>query len=444
MKSRGFPGCATSVAPGPPGLQMCAAMQFISVISTSTETDRALAEVCAAATWRLKGARPDLVLLFVSPQHAGDDAAAVAISAAIREHFPTALLVGTTARGVFGDGREVEHHAALALTAAVLPGVELRGFHLGPADVPLYAGPASAGRWRNLMAPPPAEAAGDAALVDDAAAADPPSQPIEAEAPTILLLPDPFCPGLAEVVAGLDAAWPDGRVVGGLASGFREAGQHRLFLDDEIHAAGVVGLLMYGDVEADIRVAQGCHPVGQPLFVTGVREQRLLTLDGRAAVDILQETYENAPDADRERMRQALFIGLGLVGRDSYGRGDFLVRHILGAEAETGALFVQGDLEENQVVQFHVRDAETSTDDLRRHLSTVPPGAAGVLVFSCVGRGEALYGMPDADTQAIAAAHPGVPVGGFFCNGEVGPVNGRTYLHGYTASLCFLRPRSRR
>jgi len=419
---------------------MCAAMQFISVLSTSTETDRALAEVCAAATWRLKGARPDLVLLFVSPQHLGDDAAAVAISTTIREHFPTALLIGTTARGVFGDGREVEHHAALALTVAVLPGVELRGFHLLPTDVPLYAGPESAGRWRNLMAPPPPEASGEAASDDQAVA----SPPLGADEPMILLFPDPFCPGLAEVVAGLDAAWPAGRIVGGIASGFREIGQHRLFLDDEIHAAGVAGLLMYGDVEADIRVAQGCHPVGQPLFVTGVRDHRLLTLDGRAAADVLQETYENAPDADRERMRQALFIGLGLVGRDSYGRGDFLVRLILGAEAETGALFVQGDLEENQVVQFHVRDAETSTDDLRRHLSTVVGGAAGILLFSCVGRGEALYGIPDADTQSIAAAHPGVPIGGFFCNGEIGAVNGRTYLHGYTASLCFFRPRSRR
>lgn len=412
-------------------------MQFISVISTSTETDRALAEVCAAATWRLKGARPDLVLLFVSSHHAGDDAAAVAISAAIREHFPTALVVGTTARGVFGDGREVEHHAALALTAAVLPGVEVRGFHLAPADVPLYAGAESAGRWRNLLAPTEPEA--DAEVEDVSRDAD-----ADADAPTILLFPDPFCPGLAEIVAGLDAAWPAGQVVGGLASGFREAGQHRLFLYDEIHAAGVVGLLMYGDLEVDVRVAQGCHPVGQPLFVTGAHEQRLLTLDGRPAVDVLQETYENAPDADRERMRQALFIGLGLVGRDSYDRGDFLVRHILGAEAESGALLVQGAFEENQVVQFHVRDADTSTDDLRRHLATVRPGAAGVLVFSCVGRGEALYGMPDADTQTIAALHPGVPVGGFFCNGEVGAVNGRTYLHGYTASLCFVRPRSHR
>jgi small ligand-binding sensory domain FIST len=412
-------------------------MQFISVISTSTETDRALAEVCAAATWRLKGARPDLVLLFVSSHHAGDDAAAVAISAAIREHFPTALVVGTTARGVFGDGREVEHHAALALTAAVLPGVEVRGFHLAPADVPLYAGAESAGRWRNLLASTDPET--DAEAEADAVVPDP-----DAETPTILLFPDPFCPGLAEIVAGLDAAWPAGQVVGGLASGFREAGQHRLFLDDEIHAAGVVGLLMYGNLEVDVRVAQGCHPVGQPLFVTGAHEQRLLTLDGRPAVDVLQETYENAPDADRERMRQALFIGLGLVGRDSYDRGDFLVRHILGAEAESGALLVQGAFEENQVVQFHVRDADTSTDDLRRHLSTVPPGAAGVLVFSCVGRGEALYGMPDADTQTIAALHPGVPVGGFFCNGEVGAVNGRTYLHGYTASLCFVRPRGQR
>ena len=141
-------------------------------------------------------------------------------------------------------------------------------------------------------------------------------------------------------------------------------------------------------------------------------------------------------------MRQSLFIGLGLVGRDSYGRGDFLVRHILGAEAETGALLVQGEFSESQVVQFHVRDAESSADDLRRHVESVPAGAAGAIMFACLGRGEALYGAPDFDTQLIRDAYGDLPVGGFFCNGEIGAVNGRTFIHGYTASVCFLRPKS--
>lgn len=397
-------------------------MQLTTVLSSARETDRALAEVCAAASVRLRGAKPDLLLVFVSPHHLQDPAAGEEISAALREQFPTALLLGASAAGVIGDATEAEHRPGISLTAAVLPGVELRGFHLTPDDVPLYAGAEAAQRWRNL-------------LLNDEEQAEPPQNP------TIILFPDPFCPGLTDLLAGLDAAWPEGQVVGGLISGFREPGQHRLLLDEEVHPGGVLGLVLYGDVEVDVRVAQGCRPVGQPLFVTAVNGQRLVTLDGRSAVDVLQETYENADDTERERMRQSLFIGLGLIGRDSYGRGDFLVRHILGAEAESGALVVQGDLSESQVVQFHVRDAHTSAEDLRRHLATVPRGAAGALVFSCVGRGEALYGVPNHDMQVLQSTLGPLPVGGFFCNGELGAVNGQTYIHGYTASLCFLRPR---
>lgn len=402
-------------------------MQLVSVVSTATSTDHALAEVCAAITVRLRGRRPDLLLFFVSPHHLESDESAATIANVLREQFPTALVMGASARGVLGGDREIEHHAAIGATACVLPDVELRGFHLRPDEIPLYSGPEAATRWRNLMQP--------------ADAATPVELDPAAEEPLVVLLPDPFCPGLPDLLTGLDAAWPRGQVVGGVISGFREPGQHRLFLDDEIHGAGVLGLLLFGDVAADIRVAQGCDPVGQPLFVTGAREQRMVSLDGRPAVDVLQETYESAEDADRERMQQSLFIGLGLVGRDSYGRGDFLVRHILGAEAESGALLVQGEFTESQVVQFHVRDAESSADDLRRHLASVPAGAAGALVFSCVGRGEALYGAPDHDTQLIRQMYGDVPLGGFFCNGEIGAVNGRTFIHGYTASLCFLRPR---
>ncbi len=407
-------------------------MQLVSVVSTAGETHRALAEICANASHRLRGAKPDLVLAFITAKHLQNPGDAAAIGNALREQFPTALFLATTGVGAIGDGREVEGRPAISLLAAVLPGVELRAFHLTNADIPLYSGPEAAQRWRNLLQP--LDAGGEP--TSDAL---PPG-----EDPTVLLLPDPFCTGLGEVIAGLDAAWPGGHVVGGVASGFREPGQHRLLLDDEIHDGGVLGVMMYGDVRVDIRVAQGCRPVGQPLFVTQAQGRRLIALDGRPAADVLQEVFETSDDGERERMGQSLFLGIGLVDRETYGRGDFLVRHILGAEPDTGALIVQGELQEGQVVQFHVRDGQSSEEDLRAHLASVPPGAAGAILFACLGRGQALYGVPDHDAQVIRDAYGDVPLAGLFCNGEVGPVNGETFLHGYTASLCFLRPRESR
>jgi small ligand-binding sensory domain FIST len=104
---------------------------------------------------------------------------------------------------------------------------------------------------------------------------------------------------------------------------------------------------------------------------------------------------------------------------------------------------VAAEVREGSVVQFHLRDAQTSADDLAAHLRerAREPRPAGALLFSCLGRGRHLYGAPDHDSSVFAARYGGVPLGGFFCNGEIGPVHGRTFLHGYTSSFGLFGPR---
>jgi small ligand-binding sensory domain FIST len=330
------------------------------------------------------------------------------------------LLVGCSARSVVGAGREVEERPALSLTAALLPRVSVRGLRLAGDGFPR-----GAARWRDAF------------------------EIAHAPAPHFVLLADPFSVGVEGLVARLDADFPDSVQVGGLASGGREPGGNVLFLDDRVHRAGLVGVALQGDIAIDGVVAQGCRPIGLPMFVTRVRDQVLVELDGRPPMEALRALFESASPRDRELMQSALFLGVEMRPELSqYEQGDFLIRNLVGGDPEAGTLAVAALLREGQVVQFHLRDAETSAEDLEQRLArygrSLGPGAhpCGALLFSCLGRGIGLYGRPDHDSEAFRRHFGPLPLGGFFCNGEIGPVERRTFLHGYTSAFAIFRPAS--
>jgi small ligand-binding sensory domain FIST len=126
-----------------------------------------------------------------------------------------------------------------------------------------------------------------------------------------------------------------------------------------------------------------------------------------------------------------------------YEAGDLLVRNLVGADEETGALAVGAELRPMTVAQFVLRDARTAAEDLRRllvrHRGASARAPAGALLFSCVGRGAGLFGRPDHDTGLFVESLGPAPLGGFFCNGEIGPVGGMTFLHGYTSAFALFR-----
>jgi small ligand-binding sensory domain FIST len=197
----------------------------------------------------------------------------------------------------------------------------------------------------------------------------------------------------------------------------------------------------------DTAVAQGCRPIGSPLFVTAHQDGVILALDGRPPLEIVNALYEQADERDRALLRQSLFVGIAMQpDHTRYDQGDFLIRNIVAADQTSGAIQVSARLQPNQVVQFHLRDAETSAEDLdhvlsrtRDHSSQHMPEAA--LLFSCTGRGRGLYGQPGHDSGRFHDHLGPVPLGGFFCNGEIGPVQGKTFLHGYTSAFALFRCR---
>jgi small ligand-binding sensory domain FIST len=384
-------------------------MKWASALSEDEETARAVGAAAAALAEKLGGGEPDLVVAFVSPHHAD---AFDAIPDSVQAAFPRALLLGCSAAGVIGDGHEVEARPALSLTAATLPGVTLRPlvFAGAPAD--------GADAWRARVGLGPA---------DD---------------PQFLLLCDPFSCDADALLGGLDAAYPTGRKVGGLASGATRPGENVLFAGQRVQRGGAVGVAMTGDIAVDTIVAQGCRPIGPPMPVTRVEGHVIRELAGKPPVEVLRALYESLDERDRVLFRHSLFVGLEMDEGAIEVRGDFLVRNIVGIDADSGSIAVAAPLRPWQVVQFLLRDARTAAHDLESHLSRYraeQPAPAGALLFSCLGRGVHLFGRPDHDTDLFRARVGAVPLGGFFCNGEIGPVGGHTFLHGYTSAFGLFR-----
>jgi small ligand-binding sensory domain FIST len=361
----------------------------------------------------LDGDTPDLVIAFVSGPGPGRTSAAAEL---LRRELPAATFAAVSARGVVTREHEVEQGAALSVMAARLPGVEVKPFLV----------------LQDTWAEP----------VDHAAAFDL-RAPGARGAELVIVIGDPFSLDM-ERVLGMFNRWVPGlRVVGGLASAASKPGGNTVVLNDWTAHEGGVAIALHGALRADVVVSQGCEPIGPPLDVTHAEDNLIFTLDGQPAVERVEQVLRAVPEADRGRLKQGLYLGRPARGEAS-GRGDYLIRNLLGADRDRGALAVADIVGLREKVRLHVRDGRAALDDLQMLLSpqafdTAPSGA---LLFACNGRGRALFGEADRDITSLQQAlRAAAPCAGMFCAGEVGPVGERNFLHGHTASIVIVRPR---
>jgi len=392
-------------------------MKWVSALSESSQLPVALDETIAQLRRQLAGHTPDLLLIFVSSEFRS---AYESISTRLHEDLAPRIILGCSGGGVVGDNREVEHKPALSVTAALLPNVTITPFRISEGSLPgLDVSPR---QWHSLVGVP------------------------VAEQPQFIVLADPFSIHIENLIMGLDFAYPKAVKVGGLASGAKEAGDNALYLNKICYRTGAVGVALTGNIALDTLVAQGCRPIGKPMRVTKCDRNILMELDGETPLHVLRRLYTTLDPRDQELLQHALFLGLVMDPMKAhFSQGDFLVRNIVGLDTEKGILAAGALLRQGQLVQFHLRDAQTSTDDLENILTSYRSRAsrdqvAGALLFSCLGRGEYLYGKRNHDTRLFQEKMGLIPVGGFFCNGEIGPVAGTTYLHGYTSCFALFRP----
>lgn len=370
----------------------------------------ALAGVLQHVTERV--ASPDLAVLFASAAYEHDFPELIERA---QQALRPRVLIGCSGQGVIGPSTEVEGEPALTLLTLSLPDAILEPRHVTQAELQRCD---SVDSTRAMFGVP----------LDDVS--------------TWLLLGDPFSLDAERLLATLSVAYPGVPLLGGMASGDQANRRTHLFLNGRVHIDGVIALAVGGSVKIRSIVSQGCNPIGRAWTITGTEKQTISSIAGRPALEVLIESIEQLPEEERQRAQQNLLIGLAMDEyREDFGRGDFLIRNLLGVDRESGAIAVSALPREGQTLQFQVRDADAADEDLRLLLdqekNSAPPGGEPVaaLLWSCNGRGQGLFGSPDHDAKAIADKLGPIPLAGFFCNGEIGPVGAENYLHGFTASI---------
>jgi small ligand-binding sensory domain FIST len=373
-------------------------------LSTSQSTWDAATEA-ARATRGAGGGGPDavdLAFLFLSPAHLDEvDAAAEAV----REELAPRHLLGCVAEGVVAGIRELEQGPGVAVWAGALPGAEIECFH------------AEAVQTEDGIA-----VAGFPELVDSE---------------IVAVLVDPFTFPVGAFLRSLNEVHEQVPLVGGIAAGGRSPGAQALILDDAVHSAGAVGAVVSGPPVVTV-VSQGCRPIGHEAVITRCEGNVVYELAGKPALERLRTEIASLSPEEQALAARGLLVGLVIdENRPEYDPGDFLMRALLGADKASGALALGENVRVGQTLRFFVRDASSADADLQQALTRALHRGrpAGALLFTCNGRGTNMFPAPDHDARVVSAALGTEALAGFFCGGEIGPVGGKAFLHGFTATL---------
>ena len=378
-------------------------MRIGAALSTDPDPANATAEAAQKAGVLLGEAEVSFAVLVTSRDHA---ASAEAASKALRVEVQPERVIGCVAETVVGGNREIESGPAVAVWLASLPD-PVETFNME------FVRTSEGGVFGGYRFPVTAPSA-------------------------CLLIGDPFSFPTDLLLRHLNERVPGTIVMGGMASGGMGPGETRLFLDDRVVDTGAVGVRMPG-IGIRALVSQGCRPVGSVYTVTRAEGNVIHGLGGLPPLERLRELVATLPPQDRELVGHGLHVGRVI---DEYkaepGPGDFLIRGVRAVDPESGAMTVGDEIEVGESIQFHVRDAATADEDLRTLLERERQPAAGALLFTCNGRGSRLFTVPDHDASLISKTLGGLPLAGFNCAGEIGPIGGKNFLHGFTASIALL------
>lgn len=332
----------------------------------------------------------------------------------LRVHAQVPLLAGCSSNSLIVDENEIEENAGLALALYSLPGAQLNGFHfeqrqVEEADDPNY--------WRVETGVAPEKSNG------------------------WLVFIDPFHLDSESWMRSWNDAYAPLPVFGGLASGdFREQ-TTQVYLNGEVFEEGGVAISVGGDVKLAGVISQGCTPIGDTWTLTRVEQNFIHEIGNRPAYSVLAETFNRLPPNEQRKTQGNVFIGL-VVNEylEEFHRGDFLVRNLLGGDPQSGVIAVGALPRAGQTVQFQRRDAAAAAEDMDELLARAKRNLAGATIYggclcSCNGRGRNLFGAPSHDAKTIQKEFGPLGLAGFFCNGEIGPIGKKNFLHGYTASL---------
>ncbi|MEW4563698.1 FIST N-terminal domain-containing protein [Bremerella sp. JC770] len=386
---------------------------FAAALSVQDTTEAALAEVIKQALDDL-AAPVDLAMVFLSPHHLEH---VEVVAKELTRLLGTTNVIGCTGESIIGESREAEDTPAISLWLAHLPQTTILPMHLEFQRTP--DGGSIVG-WSDEL---------------------PTQWP---EGACTFAVTEPFSFPSDLMLERINEDQPGIPVIGGIASASYQPGENRLILGDRVFDSGGVLVYVHGNVRVQTIVSQGCRPIGDPFIITKAERNVIHELGGLPALKQLETIYKTLPVTDQQLVSRGLHIGRVV---DEYqsdrSQGDFIVRNVVGIEKETGALMIGDYVKPGQTVQFHVRDEFSASAELKQltaEMRNSGSSPTSVLTFTCNGRGTKLFSEPHHDADCLKTAFGPIPNAGFFAAGELGPVAGKNFLHGFTVSVAVLEP----
>jgi small ligand-binding sensory domain FIST len=360
---------------------------------------------------QLQSPKVSLGLVFMSPKYFQHTKQILEI---LQVHAQIPLLAGCSSQSLIVGEQEVEQNAGLTLALYAMPGVDVKASHFTQEQVEEANGP---GYWRLETGIEPNQTNG------------------------WLVFIDPFHLDSETWLRTWNEAYAPLPVMGGLASGDYSEQLTQVYLNSEVFEDGGVAISIGGDVKLAGVTSQGCTPIGDTWTLTKVDDNIIHEIGNRPAYEVLAETFNGLSPEEQKSARGNLFIGL-VVNEylDEFHRGDFLIRNLLGADPNSGSIAVGALPRLGQTVQFQRRSAAAATEDMNELLARTKRKLGDATIYggclcSCNGRGQNMFGKPNHDAEMVQQRLGPLGLAGFFCNGEIGPIGERNFLHGYTASL---------
>jgi small ligand-binding sensory domain FIST len=415
-----------------------------NALSTSDDPIVAATEAASRLSAKLEHT-PDLLMVFVTPHHAQRMGM---IADTLRDTIHANHMIGVSAASVMSGTSEINDTPGIALLSCNLPGVRISPF------------------WVDHISPRESTDERAAKLAEQIDAG--------VDMRAAFFFADPFSVPLVKLIPALSASRMQhitssgrvesiGTIIGGMASAASRPGGNSLLLDGDVRSSGAMGVTLSGDIQIDTVVSQGCRPIGAPMIITKARGNLILELAGVRAVEAIREIVHDLSEHDKQLLANGLLLGRVIdEHKGHFGRGDFLIRNIMGGDEDSGAVAVADLVSAGQTVQLHLHDEQTAREDLSLLLDgqRLYDKPAGALLISCTGRSEKFFEEPGHDARAIAQAfnqspdgakraksgeevtsEQGIPLAGFFAAGEIGPIDQQIFQHGHTAVAgLFRRP----
>jgi small ligand-binding sensory domain FIST len=377
-------------------------------------TRRAVADAAAQALSRAGISRADFAMMFFTADHAAHSSELVT---GLSQAAGTDCVVGSSGAGILTGEGEIEGAPGVVVCVVASDTLIARPFIFEPLR----------GNETNLGV-----SFGDFLAKSGE------------ENSLMILLPDSYQGNPQPLLAGMARRAGFHPVIGAGSSENGTTGATYQLCGDKLATNSVAGAYLSGDFTLRVDITQGCQPITEPMVITKAERNLIYEINGRPALEIFARLLKGPLAEDVRRAVSVIFVGLPANRQEnSVADGQYVVRNIIGMDAEKGIIGVADEVTEGDAVIFTMRDGQRAREDLgqmlRRQCAALGhKKPAFGMYFNCCARGNSLYGIPGIDSAYIRQALGEVPLIGMFGGYELAPLGRANHLFAYTGVLALI------